>query len=159
MKAIFKGGNRHGFSLVEVVIAIGIVSFAVLAIMGLLPTGLKTVKNSNEQAAAANAIGAIAEAIRAGNATGWSYNGTNYDYSAAVPLNNLTLEGKGSSGAVDSRLVAIVIFTASPTDTTPGSAMISVAWPAGAVAAPNNGSPNWSGSDGVVTVGIQFLIR
>lgn len=35
-----------GFSLVEVVIALGIVSFAVVAVVGMLPMGLKTAKDS-----------------------------------------------------------------------------------------------------------------
>jgi uncharacterized protein (TIGR02598 family) len=164
MKIAFKTGNHHGFSLVEVVIAIGIVSFAVLAIMGLLPTGLKTVKNSNEQAAAANVACAIAEAIRAGSSS-WTYDETTnrYDNNINVMLTNLTLEGVRASGNADPRFTAVVVFSSAPTIAPPpaslGSAMISVAWPSGARPNPANGSPNWSGSDGAVTVGIQFLLR
>ena len=42
-------GNREAFSLVEVVIAIGIVAFAFVAILGLLPSGLKTFRQAMDQ--------------------------------------------------------------------------------------------------------------
>ncbi|MEI8293772.1 MAG: prepilin-type N-terminal cleavage/methylation domain-containing protein [bacterium] len=38
--------NRSAFSLVEVVVALGIVSFAVLAIVGMLPMALKSAQDS-----------------------------------------------------------------------------------------------------------------
>jgi uncharacterized protein (TIGR02598 family) len=38
--------SRRGFSLVEVVIAIGVVAFAFIAILGLLPSGLSTFKST-----------------------------------------------------------------------------------------------------------------
>lgn len=43
-----------GFSLVEVVLAIGITSFALLVTLGLLPVGLNTLHESNMQTAVAN---------------------------------------------------------------------------------------------------------
>ena len=36
----------HGFSLVEVVIAVGVAAFALVALLGLLPSGLKTFKST-----------------------------------------------------------------------------------------------------------------
>ena len=39
-------GSEGGFSLVEVVIAIGLASFALMALLGLLPVGLSTYKQS-----------------------------------------------------------------------------------------------------------------
>jgi uncharacterized protein (TIGR02598 family) len=39
---------KRGFSLVEVVIAVGIISFSLIALMGLLPVGLKTLQESTD---------------------------------------------------------------------------------------------------------------
>jgi type II secretory pathway pseudopilin PulG len=41
--------RRFGFSLVEVVLALGVVSFAIVAILGLIPTGLQTSHSSQEE--------------------------------------------------------------------------------------------------------------
>ena len=46
-------GRFCGFSLLEVVFAIGIVSFAIVPIMGLMPTGLQLFRSSSEDAALA----------------------------------------------------------------------------------------------------------
>jgi len=56
-------------SLVEVTLALGIVSFSMLAVVGLLPVGLQSIKNANEQAGAANVIGGIADALRKASST------------------------------------------------------------------------------------------
>jgi uncharacterized protein (TIGR02598 family) len=42
----------HGFSLIEVTIALGIVSFALIALFGLLPTGLTTFRSSIDRSVA-----------------------------------------------------------------------------------------------------------
>ncbi len=49
------------FSLVEVVLALGIVSFAIVAILGLIPTGLQTSHSSQDETRAAQ----IAQSILA----------------------------------------------------------------------------------------------
>jgi len=56
-----KSMNRRAFSLVEVVIALGVTSFAVLALIGTLPTGIKSVQDSSSESAKAN----ITQEIRA----------------------------------------------------------------------------------------------
>src|SRR5438132_12920260 len=40
---------RRGFSLAEVVLALGVVSFAIVAILGVLPLGLQTGKSSQDE--------------------------------------------------------------------------------------------------------------
>lgn len=50
----FTGLGNKAFSLVEVVMAIGVVSFALLAVVGTVPVGLETVRESMVQAATAN---------------------------------------------------------------------------------------------------------
>ena len=158
-----RAATRSAFSLAEVVIALGVVSFALVAIFGLLPAGLKTVKNANEQAAAANVLGAIADAVRNastnGSATTYSNSiagqGIGYTLGVTTPttntLNNLTLEG--ASNSISARLKAVVLITPPLSTTIPGSALISVAWPAQAVW----GGATWTKHDGFVTSGIQFL--
>ena len=159
-----RAANHSAFSLVEVVIALGVVSFALIAVFGLLPTGLKTVKNANEQAAAANVLGAIADAVRNastnGSATTYSNSiagqGIGYTLGGAattINLNNLTLEG-GAANNFSARLKAVVVITPPLSTTIPGRALISVAWPPQAVW----GGASWSKTaDGSVTSGIQFL--
>jgi uncharacterized protein (TIGR02598 family) len=159
-----RAANNSAFSLVEVVIALGVVSFALIAVFGLLPTGLKTVKNANEQAAAANVLGAIADAVRNastnGSATTYSNSiagqGIGYTLGGAattINLNNLTLEG-GAANNFSARLKAVVVITPPVSTTIPGRALISVAWPPQAVW----GGASWSKTaDGSVTSGIQFL--
>lgn len=46
--------SSDGFSLVEIVLAIGITSFALIATLGLLPVGLNSLQESTIQTAAAN---------------------------------------------------------------------------------------------------------
>ncbi len=48
--------KKSAFSLVEVVLAIGVVSFSLLALVGTLPTGIKSVIDSMGDSARANAI-------------------------------------------------------------------------------------------------------
>jgi len=61
--------NRHptrkaGLSLVEVVMAIGIMSFAILTLVALLPVGLKTVRESSDEAAAINQLAIMATDVK-----------------------------------------------------------------------------------------------
>jgi len=158
-----RAATRSAFSLAEVVIALGVVSFALIAVFGLLPAGLKTVKNANEQAAAANLLGAIADAVRNastnGSATSYSNSiagqGIGYTLGAAantITLTNLTLEGLAANN-FSARLKAVVVITPPTNTTTPGRALISVAWPPQAVW----GGALWSKSEGSVTSGIHFL--
>ncbi|MGB8356459.1 MAG: Verru_Chthon cassette protein B [Chthoniobacteraceae bacterium] len=46
LRTAFAGKKRSGFSLIEVVMALGIVSFAFVAIFGLLPIGLTSFRNA-----------------------------------------------------------------------------------------------------------------
>ena len=54
----FSQKNR-GFSLVEVTLALGLVSFAVITIMGLLPTGLSTLRQAMNQTVEAQIVRTI----------------------------------------------------------------------------------------------------
>jgi uncharacterized protein (TIGR02598 family) len=61
--SVFRLGKR-GFSLVEVTLALGLVTFCLLALLALLPAGLDTVKESQDEAAAVQCLERLAAAIR-----------------------------------------------------------------------------------------------
>ena len=56
--------RTRGFSLVEVILAIGIVSFAFMAVVALLPVGLKTVRESSDESAAMNLLPLVASDLK-----------------------------------------------------------------------------------------------
>lgn len=56
--------TSSGFSLVEVIVAMGIAAFCLVAMIGLIPTGLKQVKISSEQTVATAILAAVASDIR-----------------------------------------------------------------------------------------------
>jgi uncharacterized protein (TIGR02598 family) len=53
-----------GFSLVEVTLAMGVAAFALLAVVGLLPAGMKSAQDSNEQARATEILNLAATAVQ-----------------------------------------------------------------------------------------------
>lgn len=59
-----KTTHSTGFSLVEVTIALAIVAFGMVVLMGLLPTGLNMVKESSDESAASNILSAVSADIR-----------------------------------------------------------------------------------------------
>ena len=61
--------SRNAFSLVEVTIALGIAAFSLIAVFGLLPTGVTSNKATIEQTAAVNLLSAICADLRATPAT------------------------------------------------------------------------------------------
>lgn len=155
--------RRRGFSLVEVVLALGLVSFCLLAVTGLLPTGLRSVQNANEEAAATNALNRIGSAIR--NATtedgmaysagggfeqmAWRLDGTSKTFSG-IPINN-----GGLRDEVDKRFAAHVELVSPANASSAGHARVSLAWPASAKWT----SGKWEGASGSVSSGIIFLPR
>lgn len=159
--------GRAAFSLIEVVLAIGILVFAMLPLLALLPTGLKSVSNANDQAAAANIVARMANALRhasssdgvaytamfAGTAVGYSLGGG----SASFDWPDLNLDAY-RAGAEAKRLCArLEILQAPSVDlATPGRALITVAWPAVANPQWDSASGKWSKAEGSVTTAIQF---
>lgn len=161
--------NLRAFSLVEVTLAIGIVSFALLAVMGLLPVGLQSVKNASEQAGAASVLNSLSDAIRNAQSStnnagvvaySASFAGKNVSFSTS-PINetwdSLTLEGTTNSQT--RRLVARLDLIAPPTQTTPGRGTVSVAWSAAANPTWNASSQTWANAEGSLTTGIQFFAQ
>ncbi|MCS7009455.1 MAG: hypothetical protein NZL93_05920 [Chthoniobacterales bacterium] len=157
----------NAFSLVEVTLALGIVAFALVATMGLLPVGLRSIKNSNERAAASSVATSYVEALHAAiskdntvrtifpnETTLRSLSATCYQFP------RLTLEG---ASADDSKkiLTAVVDIKQLESDPTKGlsRAIVSVAWTAQANPQWNSSTHSWSRADGHVTIPVQFLPR
>ena len=90
--------------------------------------------------------------------------GSNNSYTIGVtnPTNssfpNLTLEGT-VAGSLNKRLVAYVSVTPPTNITTPGKALISVAWTAKSNPGWNATTTSWTNVEGSLTTGIQFLPR
>ena len=53
------------FSLVELTLALGIAAFCLIAIVGLMPVGVQTVRNAASQTAATNILSSVVSDIRA----------------------------------------------------------------------------------------------
>jgi uncharacterized protein (TIGR02598 family) len=61
--------RRESFSLVEVTLALGVVAISLLAILGLLPVGVKTNQTAIGQTASIDVLSAVAADLRATPAT------------------------------------------------------------------------------------------
>jgi len=154
--------NSRAFSLVEVVLALGIVSFCLVSIIGLLPVGLSAIKNANDESAAGGALSQLSMAIRNATDVAGSYSAagdfselrwTDGTISPGQTL-NLAMDGKPTNQA-NARFVARVQVVAPGHSGTPGKALISIAWPAQAEWSSSSGS--WSKSEGAISSGIIFL--
>lgn len=55
---------NHGFSLVEVTLALGVAAFSLLVIFSFLPIGLQTTQRSVEQTASVDILSAVAADLR-----------------------------------------------------------------------------------------------
>jgi uncharacterized protein (TIGR02598 family) len=84
-------GNKHAFSLVEVVLALGIFSFAILAIVGLMATGISTVQNSSTNMAIANISRSLRASVQATPFTNWVSGGSPVSYTSTT--NYYTVNG------------------------------------------------------------------
>ena len=157
----------QAFSLVEVVMAVGIVSFCLLSIVALLPVGLKSVRNANEQAGAAQILNGIAESLRNARLENGTYTFAYAGQNATYSLNgssdtrawtNLTLEG--TTNTTFKRVKAQLDYTPPASLASPGRATISVAWSAQAANLTwNSANQSWSGADGSLTSGLVFLVK
>ena len=81
--------SPSAFSLVEVTLSIGIISFGLLAVVGLLPTGLSSVKNAQEQAFATQMANAIATCVQSSSNKTAVAVGGDRQYTALAPFNGL----------------------------------------------------------------------
>lgn len=153
----FRGGNA-ALSMIEVVVALGIAAFALIAVLALLPTGLKSNQISAEETRAVNLLSLVESDLRnthpLASANGRSaLMGLTLPYAAnssgtltfnpalTDPTTNL---GAGSTTGVDEAeksvplsdrppfQVSVVYLTAAPSPGSPGNllARLVVNWPA-----------------------------
>lgn len=79
-----------GFSLVEVCVALGIVSFAVIAILGLIPSGLNTLKDSTAETVRAQIVRSIAASALTANFSSLNTNACFDNDGQLLPTNSPT---------------------------------------------------------------------
>lgn len=141
---------RRAFSLVEVVLALGVISFAIVAILGMVPTALQTGHSAQDETRATQ----IAQTIFSALASQASTNFTNIQFPLADGSNpnlsasssptspNLYVDNNGKIIATAAGATyAITLSTnATPAGFSPADAglasqvTVSVAWPASAPA-------------------------
>lgn len=152
-------GRNSGFSLVEVVLALGIVSFCMVSVVGLLPVGLSSVKNGTDESAASTAFLRVASAIRGATNTNGAYvaNGSfsniTWSLNGATTTNLISLSSNGDITTTDPKFRAFIEMVAPDGNGGPGHARLSVAWPAQAQW--QNGA--WTNAQGSVSSAIIFL--
>lgn len=158
MNSSVSSRRADGFSLIEIAVAIGIISFSLMSLVGLLPVGLNSMKTAQEQAGGANCLAQIANSIRTATMTSGScqvvgpYSGLSW--SEPNTLTNISLGGTPTATLFDQRLAAHVEIKVQPTASSPGEAFISVAWPNRA--AWNAGTNNWSNAQGSISTWLIF---
>lgn len=155
--------TRNAFSLVEVTMAVGIVAFAFLAIIGLLPVGLKSAREAGLRNAVAMTERTLAEALRfATTSDGQHFNfvigdQTNTfttDTPVSLPLPDFTAAGTPALHG-DGVLAASMEIFPGPDRFSPSRAIIHVAWPSSA----NRSGGAWQGSEGSAERSIVFMPR
>ena len=78
-----RGGTRSAFSLIEVAVALGVATFALVSLMALLPVGIKTNQVSTEETRAALILGALEADLR--NTHPLARSGTSRLFGLALP--------------------------------------------------------------------------
>jgi hypothetical protein len=128
------------FSLIEVVLALGVAAFCLIAIFGMLPVSLKTQQTSIDQTIASNIITEIIGDLRAafrkpGNSASGQFGielkkfppGLGQKY-APDPI-YFALDGTQQNGSAGAVFKATIIYF-STTDATSTLATITISWPA-----------------------------
>jgi uncharacterized protein (TIGR02598 family) len=134
--------ESEAFSLVEVTLALGVAAFCLVAVLGLLPTSLKTQQASIQQTTANSIISQIFSDLRADVRLPPGLASHETDGGFQPPLHGhwlqtltpdtlyFTQEGKPVNSLGDAAVFrATITYRAPPTDTT-SLASITVSWPA-----------------------------
>jgi len=97
MKSSLVAGARLGFSLVEVVLALGVTSFCLIALVGLLSAGLTNNRGTIEQAGATAVLSAAVADLYATPRTTPSGAATkSLQFSINIPANPVTTSSPGT---------------------------------------------------------------
>lgn len=157
--------QSSAFSLVEVTLALGIVTFCLLLLMGLLLVGLNSMKASRDEAAAVNCLEQISDSIRSGLITSGTsyhaagaYSGITWTLGAAqtsLAVDNLSASGFPTTSTTEQQYIGRVEITPPSDRGSPGTALITVAWPR--QAAWNTGTHKWDNAQGSVRTWLVFI--
>jgi uncharacterized protein (TIGR02598 family) len=136
-----KASGRTAFSLVEVTIAIGVVSFSLLTLFALIPIGLKENQTSASQTAATSVLTKVIADLRAAPKANVSSGRFGITYGTSTTV---YFDSEGSSGTAltsTSRYRCTINFPPSP----PGGKSatfvdVKVTWPAAAAVTDAAGS-------------------
>ncbi len=156
--------STRGFSLVEVTLALSLVTFCLIAIFSLLPTGLNAAKASAEEAGAAALLSQIALQIRAAktNAGGQFVMGDpiagSFGYGSSQTFTN-SYSLAGTPGSSSPRYVARIQLQAPANALSAGTALISLAWPAAGPVSWNAAQTNWANARGSLSAKLFFVPR
>jgi hypothetical protein len=136
---------RAGFSLVEITLALGVAGFCLIAILGMLPVGLKTQQTSSQQTKANAIISEVVGDLRADvrlppgkiskeSTAGLGLNG---HWAAVATPDTLyfTIDGKQTGGVSPGTVPPDAVFRVKitylfPPTTTTSLADVTVSWPA-----------------------------
>lgn len=125
--------QQTGFSLVEVVLALGITAFCLLTIFALLPIGLKTNQETLQETTAASLAAAVSTDLRATSSTGTTSPYFGLPVSSAS-TNNIYVTDAGEKLTAPSgsqaTYLATVVFTPASATMNAASARILITWPA-----------------------------
>ncbi len=129
--------RSQGFSLVEITIALAIIAFGMVVLMGLLPTGLNLIKESSDESAASNILSAVSADIRnipEGTSNTPIYKIPVWDVQA-VTSGTVRVDGNGSSASNTPPPHYAVAWTITPPSSehlNPRYVSVRVSWPANA---------------------------
>lgn len=137
--------GRRGFSLFEVVLALGVISFAIVAILGVLPTGLQTNKSSQDETRATQIAQTVLSSVASQAPTQFNNVRVQLDDDSTVTFNLTSSDpppaffadnnGRIMTAGVGATYKITVTLNSSPTGFDPGSGnqvSVRVSWPANA---------------------------
>jgi len=132
--------SNRAFSLVEVTLALGIASFCLIAILGLIPVGLSSTQAALEQTQASNIISAIVTDMKLAPAATVATASPRFGIAIPAASAQMLYFKYGGDGDINStaraaaRYQVQIIFntTAINNRKTPLTGTIKVAWPAAA---------------------------
>ncbi len=131
------------FSLVEVTLALGIAGFCLVAMMGLIPAGMRNAATASEQTMTVGILGSVISDLKGTPAA------TNASPRFGIPIPQpgnsasntiyFSEDGQNVAGASTARYAAVATLSA-PANSTVVNTQVRVFWPAGAAAANASGS-------------------
>lgn len=155
------------FTLTEIALALGIISFGLVAVLGMLPAGLGAMRHGRDELAAAHCLRYLSDSIRRAERLNGvlpsTFQGggilTNLSWTVGeagpvfMTLTNLTSAGSPAARPEDGLLSAHVEITPPANSRSAGSAYVTVAWPAQAAW----DGQGWTRHQGQIATHVVFL--